>query len=183
MMKTEEPEYTMRYRSPVGDIFLTASGDALTGLWFEGQKTRQTAKTVPLRELSVTAERELPVFRETAAYLDAYFAGKAPSCAGIPLAPEGSAFQKRVWRRLLQIPYGETVTYGQIAGEIAKEKGGAMSAQAVGGAVGRNRIGILIPCHRVVGADGSLTGYAGGLDKKVFLLRLEGIRVEDSRII
>lgn len=124
-MKTEEPEYTMRYRSPVGDIFLTASGDALTGLWFEGQKTRQTAKTVPLRELSVTAERELPVFRETAAYLDAYFAGKAPSCAGIPLAPEGSAFQKRVWRRLLQIPYGETVTYGQIAGEIAKEKGGA----------------------------------------------------------
>lgn len=175
MIKTEKPEYTACYRSPVGDIFLTASGDALTGLWFEGQKTRQTAKTVPLQKL--------PVFRETAAYLDAYFAGKAPSCAGIPLAPEGSAFQKCVWRRLLQIPYGETVTYGQIAGEIAKEKGGAMSAQAVGGAAGRNRIGILIPCHRVVGADGSLAGYAGGLDKKVFLLRLEGIRVEDSRIV
>lgn len=117
------------------------------------------------------------------AYLDAYFAGKAPSCAGIPLAPEGSAFQKRVWRRLLQIPYGETVTYGQIAGEIAKEKGGA-HVRAGGGRRSRAKpYRDPDPCHRMVGAGGSLTGYAGGLDKKVFLLRLEGIRVEDSRII
>ena len=120
----------------------------------------------------------LEVFGEVKTWLDAYFAGQNPDVSGLKLALEGTAFRKMVWNILREIPYGETRTYGQIAAEIAAQRGTkTMSAQAVGGAVGHNPISIIIPCHRVLGADGSLTGYAGGVDKKQFLLELEGIKL------
>ena len=115
----------------------------------------------------------LPCLDAAREWLDAYFKGERPDAGGIDLCPRGSDFRQRVWSLLREIPYGETVTYGELAKRIAPEK--RMSAQAIGGAVGRNPIGILIPCHRVLGANGSLTGYAGGLEKKRFLLQLEGI--------
>lgn len=152
--------------TPLGQILLASDGDALTGLWFEGQKyfARGIAKTAE--------ERYLPVFDQTADWLDGYFSGAVPAFTP-PLAPAGSPFQHAVWDILLKIPYGSTVTYGGIA-DTLRSRGIRASAQAVGGAVGHNPISIIIPCHRVLGSDGSLTGYAGGLDKKTALLKLEG---------
>lgn len=171
-------EYIWKYESPVGVIHLASNGEALIGLWIEGQKYfSQTLGP------AATTER-LPVFEQTTRWLDAYFAGEKPSLTGPDaprLAPRGSEFRQRVWEILCEIPYGELTTYGEIARQIAAGRGGAaakrlsMSAQAVGGAVGHNPISIIIPCHRVVGSDGSLTGYAGGLDKKIALLTLEGV--------
>jgi methylated-DNA-[protein]-cysteine S-methyltransferase len=152
--------------SPMGPLHLAADGTALTGLWMEGQK--YFAATLTGREQTV----ELPVFDETRRWLDAYFAGETPGPLPL-LAPRGSAFRQEVWKLLLKIPRGETTTYGALA-ECLRARGVAASAQAVGGAVGHNPISILIPCHRVVGSGGSLTGYAGGLDKKRMLLELEG---------
>ena len=160
-------EYLNYYPSPLGTILLSSNGDALTGLWFEGQKS--SGRSLP----SDCEERELPVFEQTRDWLDTFFSGREPSFTP-PLAPAGTSFQKEVWNILLTIPYGQTITYGEIAAVLTGRRGiSHMSAQAVGGAVGRNPVSLIIPCHRVIGADGSLTGYAGGLDRKAKLLALE----------
>lgn len=155
------------YDSPLGRILLAADEIGLTGLWFEGQK--YYAAQLP----EAHTEQETPILTEAKRWLDIYFTGKKPDFLP-PLHPIGSAFRQAVWEILLQIPYGQTMTYGEIARQIAAQKGLArMSAQAVGGAVGHNEISVIIPCHRVVGTNGSLTGYAGGIDKKMRLLELE----------
>ena len=148
-------------------MLLAADEIGLTGLWFEEQK--YFANTLPMEQIL----KETPILAESKHWLDLYFSGEEPTFAP-PLHPAGSDFRKAVWQILLQIPYGKTMTYGEIAREIAKIRNVShMSAQAVGGAVGHNAISIIIPCHRVVGTNGSLTGYAGGIDKKVALLELE----------
>ncbi len=150
---------------------MAGSGQALAGLWLDGQK--YFADTLPRGN----EEKELPVFAQTKKWLDIYFTGKAPDFTP-PLSMEGiSPFRRRVWEIMLTIPFGQTMTYGNIAKLIEKETGKRVSAQAVGGAVGHNSISIIIPCHRVVGAGGSLTGYAGGIDKKIALLKNEGADV------
>ena len=155
------------YESPLGGVLLAADEIGLTGLWFDGQKS--FARGLPADRV----ERETPALLEAKRWLDIYFSGKEPDFTP-PLHPIGSAFRQSVWEILLQIPYGKTTTYGEIARQLAeKRKLPRMSAQAVGGAVGHNEISIIIPCHRVVGTNGSLTGYAGGIDKKVKLLKLE----------
>ena len=160
-------QYISHYRSPLGDILLAADQNCLTGLWFEGQKY------FALHLDKEREEKEIPVFEKTKEWLDIYFSGKEPDFT-VTLRFIGTDFQKEVWKILCSIPYGQTMTYGEIAGKLAeKREKKSMSAQAVGGAVGHNRISILVPCHRVVGSDGSLTGYAGGIEKKVKLLTLE----------
>lgn len=159
--------YIQRYNSPLGGILLAADEVGLTGLWFDGQK--YFARDLPAERM----ERDTAALSETKRWLDCYFTGKEPDFTP-PLHPIGSAFRQAVWEILLQIPYGKTTTYGAIARQLAEKQGlSRMSAQAVGGAVGHNEISILIPCHRVVGTSGSLTGYAGGVDKKMRLLELE----------
>ena len=159
--------YTGTYESPLGDILLAADESGLTGLWFEGQK--YFANTLPGEHSS----RETPVLTETKCWLDVYFSGKEPDFTP-PLHPAGSEFRHAVWQILLEIPYGKTITYGEIAHRMGELRNTShMSAQAVGGAVGHNEISIIIPCHRVVGTNGSLTGYAGGIDKKISLLEME----------
>ena len=149
-------------------MLLAADETGLTGAWFVGQK--YFAQDLPAEH----TERETPVLAETRRWLDIYFAGKEPGFLP-PLHPIGSAFRQSVWEILLKIPYGRTITYGEIARQLAGRRGSAgVSAQAVGGAVGHNRISVIIPCHRVVGTNGSLTGYAGGIGRKVKLLELEG---------
>lgn len=156
-------DYMSYYCSPIGGIFLSADDVGLTGLWFEKQKSFQPLDTVG----------ESQTIADTKWWLDLYFSGREPEFEP-PLQFTGTAFQMEVWEILRIIPYGRTMTYGEIAKQIADRRGlSRMSPQAVGGAVGRNKIGIIIPCHRVIGADGSLTGYAGGLDKKEKLLRME----------
>ena len=157
--------YTAHYTSPLGGITLASDGIALTGLYFDGEPGCPPC--------DAAHKKDLPVFGEAMRWLDLYFAGKEPDFMPA-LAPAGTPFQQAVWAILQTIPYGETTTYGAIAHRLEEDTGKRMSAQAVGGAVGRNPISILIPCHRVIGADGSLTGYAGGLDKKEYLLRMEG---------
>ena len=160
-------QYTSHYRSPIGNILLAADEVGLTGLWFEGQKY------FALYLDKEHEEKEIPIFEKAKEWLDIYFAGKEPDFT-VPLHFTGTDFQNEVWEILCAIPYGRTMTYGEIAKQVASKKGlPRMSAQAVGGAVGRNGISILVPCHRVVGANGSLTGYAGGIDKKIKLLQLE----------
>ena len=160
-------QYISHYASPVGNILLAADNTGLTGLWFEGQKY------FALSLDKEHEEKEIPLFEEVKQWLDIYFSGKEPDFT-VPLHFTGTAFQNGVWEILCTIPYGQTMTYGEIAKQIAVRKGLLhMSAQAVGGAVGHNEISIIVPCHRVVGADGSLTGYAGGIDKKIKLLQLE----------
>lgn len=159
--------YTAHYDSPLGGILLAADEIGLTGVWFDGEK--YFAAGLPAEH----REQETAVLTETSRWLDLYFSGSEPDFLP-PLHPVGSAFRQAVWDILLQIPYGRTMTYGEIARQLAQKRGMAkMSAQAVGGAVGHNEIAILIPCHRVVGTNGSLTGYAGGIDKKKKLLELE----------
>ena len=159
--------FTQHYTSPLGGILLAADECGLTGLWFDGQK--YFGGHLP----AAHTERQTPILAQTKRWLDLYFAGKKPGFLPL-LHPDGSAFRQAVWALLLQIPYGQTTTYGALAKQLAAKLGRPrMSAQAVGGAVGHNEISILIPCHRVVGANGSLTGYAGGIDKKVKLLELE----------
>ena len=159
--------YTNYYNSPIGRITMASEGTALIGLWFEGQKYFADS----IKE--ECTEKDLDIFDDTSRWLDIYFSGKEPDFTPKILIT-GTPFRKSVAEIMLTIPYGKTMTYGEIANVIAKEKGIAkMSAQAVGGAVGHNSISIIIPCHRVVGTNGSLTGYAGGLDKKIQLLKLE----------
>lgn len=159
--------YIQHYDSPLGGILLAADEIGLTGLWFDGQK--HFARGLSNERIA----QETPILAEAKRWLDIYFTGKAPDFTP-PLHPTGSEFRKAVWEILLQIPYGQTTTYGEIARQLAEKQGLArMSAQAVGGAVGHNEISIIIPCHRVVGTNGSLTGYAGGIHKKEQLLELE----------
>ncbi len=168
-------QYISYYHSPMGRMLLTGDVIGLTGVWFDGAKY-----SVDCLE-DEQEEKELPVFGQTKEWLNIYFSGGKPDFTPY-LHMIGSAFQLAVWEILLQIPYGKTTTYGEIASKIAKQRGmSKMSAQAVGGAVGHNKISIIVPCHRVIGANGSLTGYAGGLDKKEYLLTLEGIiRTEEK---
>lgn len=153
--------FTQRYASPLGGILLAADGQGLTGLWFDGAK--YFAANLPEER----TEKNTPILAEAARWLDMYFAGRQPDFTP-PLHLVGSDFRRRVWKRLLEIPYGQTAAYGELLG-------GSVSAQAVGGAVGHNLISIIVPCHRVIGANGSLTGYAGGIEKKRRLLALEGV--------
>ena len=161
-------QYTAHFASPFGPITLASDGTSLVGLWFDGQK--YFADTLEDEH----RQKSLPVFEEARRWLDIYFSGKEPGFLP-PLAPKATPFRKKVWDILLSIPYGQTITYGEIAKTIAREQSSRMSAQAVGGAVGHNPISIIVPCHRVVGTSGSLTGYADGIDKKVQLLTLEGV--------
>ena len=166
--------YTGYYRSPLGRLLLAADEIGLRGLWFEGQ--RYFAQGLA----PVHTDEETPILAQTRRWLDLYFSGSVPDFTP-PLHPIGSDFRQEVWALLLQIPYGKTTTYGALANQLAEKHGQRrMSAQAVGGAVGHNAISIIIPCHRVVGADGSLTGYAGGLDTKARLLAVEGIPIAES---
>lgn len=158
--------YTNEYLSPLGAITIASNGTELTGLWFNGQK--YFADTLG----GEYEAKSLPVFEETRRWLDIYFSGQNPSFVP-PLKLCASPFRMQVWEILKGIPYGQTVTYGEIARILEEKNGKRMSAQAVGGAVGHNPISIIVPCHRVVGANGSLTGYAGGIDKKIRLLELE----------
>ena len=164
-------ELRTEFDSPLGLLTLTSDGEALTGLWFPDQAHLPEDLTI------LPADDGLPVFCRTKAWLSRCFAGEDPGPTP-PLRPRGTAYQERVWELLRQIPYGETVSYGEIAERFFAVYGIRTSARAVGGAVGRNPIGILIPCHRVLGAKGSLTGYAGGLWRKTALLTLEGILPE-----
>lgn len=163
--------YSTIHLSALGNLHLASDGAHIIGLWMEGQKYFGGSVTQAL-----TPKDDLPVFALARQWLDSYFRGEQPSLQDIPLAPRGTPFQQAVWRRLLQIPYGQTTTYGDIARAVGIElnKPG-MSGQAVGGAVGHNPVSIVIPCHRVVGSTGSLTGYAGGLEKKIRLLTLENV--------
>lgn len=165
-------QYTAAYQSSVGDVLLAADETGLTGLWFEGEKFYALSLD-PEHE-----ERETPIFAITRRWLDIYFSGHEPDFMP-PVHMIGSEFRRCVWELLLQIPYGTTVTYGDLARQVARRRGlRRMSAQAAGGAVGHNEISIIVPCHRVVGTNGSLTGYAGGVDKKRRLLELEGVDME-----
>ena len=162
---------TMTYASPLGKLHLAATENGLCGLWLEGQKYFAAGLTG-----KETVDPLNPALRLTCDWLDAYFSGRRPEISKLPLTPRGSEFRQQVWRLLCDIPYGEITTYGELAKRLAKKLGReTMSAQAVGGAVGHNPISIIIPCHRVVGAGGSLTGYAGGVSKKLWLLRHEGV--------
>lgn len=183
-------QYICRYESPIGGIILASDGEALTGLWFERQKyfgaslgkelaaQLSESEEMEQRKLCAGESTEPEIFAETRCWLNVYFGGGIPDFTPA-CRLQGSPFRMEVWEILKTIPYGETMTYGEIARRIAgresgkKEAGSRMSAQAVGGAVGHNPIGIIIPCHRVIGSDGSLTGYAGGIDKKEKLLLLE----------
>lgn len=158
--------YCSDYSSPLGTITLASDGEGLTGLWFSGQKHYGAG----LSPETICSERP---FYAVKRWLDAYFSGARPETLP-PLQPQGTLFQRAVWQLLLAIPYGETTTYGALARELACQRGCEhMSAQAVGNAVGRNPISIVIPCHRVLGANGALTGYAGGVERKQWLLALE----------
>lgn len=162
-------EYTAHYDSPLGGITIASDGKALIGLWFDGQKYYADALDAEYEDT------ELPIFEQTRKWLDIYFSGKDPGFHP-PVRMKTTEFRKTVWEIMLSIPYGQTMTYGEIAGITAERRGiERMSAQAVGGAVGHNSISLVIPCHRVVGTDGSLTGYAGGITKKVRLLEMEGV--------
>ena len=162
-------EYTKRYESPLGMILLASDEESLTGLWFEGQ--RFFSRTLSAEQ----EEKETEIIRETEGWLDSYFRGERPENI-LNLNPRGTDFQKKVWNILREIPYGSTISYGDIATRIAREEGkGSMSSQAVGSAVSHNPISIIIPCHRVIGRNGSLTGYAGGLDRKKRLLEIENL--------
>ena len=165
--------YTTHYKSPVGDILLASKNNKLIGLWIEGQKYYLSNLKDEIKE----EEKEILI--KTKDWLDRYFKGEEPSINELDLNPLGSDFRKSVWKILCEIPYGEVITYKDIADTIAKQKGlKKMSSQAIGNAVSHNPISIIIPCHRVVGSNGSLTGYAGGIDKKVYLLNHEKVNME-----
>ena len=161
--------YTTHYSSPLGDLLLACQDNALIGLWIEGQKYYLSNFNDIMEE-----NNDLEIFHQTKKWLDHYFEGKKPSIDELNLSFIGTDFRKKVWKILCEIPYGKTITYKEIAMKIAKEKRlEKMSAQAIGGAVGHNPISIIVPCHRVIGKNGSLTGYEGGVEMKQALLNLE----------
>lgn len=159
--------YKKQYSSPLGDLSLVADESGLVGAWFLDQKYFE--RGLPAEPVLTTH----PALEAASAWLDAYFAGENPPISDLALSPQGSPFQQRVWAYLRQVPLGQTVTYGQMAQALEVK-----SAQAVGGAVGRNPLSIIVPCHRVLGSQGQLTGYAGGLERKIWLLEHEGIRLD-----
>lgn len=166
--------YKSYYQSPIGKLLLASKNNKLIGLWIEGQKYYLVNLNEELQE-----NNEEEILVKTKEWLDRYFKGEKPQISELELEPIGSEFRKNVWKLLCQIPYGEVTTYKNIAENMAKIMNKKqMSAQAVGGAVGHNPISIIIPCHRVVGIDGSLTGYAGGIDKKIKLLELENVNMK-----
>ncbi len=161
--------YYTNYFSPVGKLTIASDGVNIIGLWIEEQKYFKETISGEIEE-----KNDLEIFIETRKWLDRYFKGEKTMNTELPLKSMGSEFRKLVWKFLLEIPYGETTTYGEISKKVAKVKNiEKMSAQAIGGAIGHNPISIIIPCHRVVGADGSLTGYAGGIETKRKLLEIE----------
>ena len=163
-------KFTTTYESPVGSLLLASDGENLTGLWLEGQKYYGAGLAA-----DAVQKDDLPAFDAVREWLDAYFAGKKPGVSALQIAFVGTEFRRAVWQLLCEIPYGESVTYGELAQKlVVKGVCETMSARAVGGAVGHNPISIIVPCHRVMGKDGSLTGYAGGVDAKRRLLMLEG---------
>ncbi|MCL2277328.1 MAG: methylated-DNA--[protein]-cysteine S-methyltransferase [Treponema sp.] len=167
-------EYFQKIKSPVGMLTVSCDGENITGLWIEGQKYFANG-------LEKNAEeKKFPVLEKAQNWLDLYFSGKKPDIK-LNFLPKGTPYQKSIWNILQKIPYGKTVTYGEIASQYKIKNGGKQtSARAVGAAVGKNPISIFIPCHRVIGKDGSLTGYAGGLSKKTLLLQIEGININDK---
>lgn len=170
--------YVTEYVSPLGMLTLASDGNALTGLWMEGQKYFGGAEKEEKKQ-----NGNLPVFKMAIDWLDRYFAGMRPGPSELPLAPAGGSFRQEVWKILCEIPYGQVVTYREIAKKMAVILGkSSMSGQAVGQAVGHNPISIIIPCHRVVGANGSLTGYAGGIARKAMLLELEGVEIKGAKL-
>ncbi len=171
--------YVARYESPLGELTLASDGEGLVGLWMEGQRHFADALDGEvLRE-----DLALRALVEARAWLDDYFSGGRPTTSCLVLAPRGGPFRQAVWSRLLEIPYGQVITYGEIAKELAVRLGRpAMSSRAVGGAVGHNPLGIIVPCHRVVGARGALTGYAGGVERKAMLLAHEGVDLSRLRV-
>ena len=174
-MGTNQMQYITSYASPIGEITLASDGSCLIGLWLVGQRYFAATLVEP-RE-----EKALDVFSQTKLWLDIYFSGKRPDFMP-PVALSGSPFRRVVWQELLDIPYGQTATYGEIAARVAAKTNAAKVApRAVGGAVGRNPVSIIVPCHRVIGADGNLVGYAGGLKTKKYLLELEGVTVTASK--
>jgi methylated-DNA-[protein]-cysteine S-methyltransferase len=167
-------EYIQKIKSPVGVLTVSSDGKNISGLWIAGQK--YFAGTLEKN----ACQKELPVFEDVRKWLAVYFSGKEPDFMP-PVVFKGSLFQKSVWNNLRAIPYGKTVTYGELAKKIALNNDGKQtSARAVGGAVGHNPVSILIPCHRVIGLNGALTGYAGGVDIKEKLLRLEGVIINNK---
>lgn len=163
--------YTTYYNSPIGELLLASDENSLVGLWMVGQK--YFCRTILKEGMK---QKDTPILIQTKKWLERYFAKEKPDSSELPLAPKGSEFQQAVWQVLREIPFGRTMTYGEIGKQVAKQMGKeSMSAQAVGGAVGHNPISIIIPCHRVVGSNGSLTGFAGGLAKKITLLELENV--------
>lgn len=166
--------YISTCSTPLGPVLLASDGNKLCGLWFEGQKHFMYGI-----DAAASERKDLDIFKVTEVWLERYFNGEKPLPSELPLSPRGSEFAREIWTMLLAIPYGMLVSYGNLAALYAKKHGlDSMSAQAVGGAVGRNPISIIIPCHRVVASNGSLTGYAGGLDRKIGLLTHEGIEPE-----
>lgn len=169
--------YKTGYASPVGVLTLASDGGNIVGLWLDGQKYFADTVNEEMRP-----NDDLPVFQQAKNWLDRYFRHEKPEISELPLAPIGGEFRQEVWKILCEIPYGQVTTYGEIARKIAEKRGlKRMSAQAVGGAVGHNPVSIIIPCHRVVGTNGSLTGYAGGLDRKIELLKFEGVDLSKLR--
>lgn len=169
--------YITYYNSILGKLTIASDGENIIGLWIEGQKYFEDT----IKNENIIKKDNLEIFVKTKDWLDRYFRGKRPDIKELKLSPKGSEFRKNVWKILCKIPYGQTITYGKIAKEIAtlmNKK--SMSAQAVGNAVGHNPISIIIPCHRVVGINGSLTGYAGGIDKKIKLLELENVDIKNT---
>lgn len=163
--------YKTVYNSKIGKLTLVSDGKNLVGLWIDGQKYFGASI-----DEEIIDDNTLKIFEQTKNWLDRYFNGENPNISELTISPKGSDFRQRVWKILKEIPYGEVITYGEIAKIIAKETGKKkMSAQAIGGAVGHNPVSIIIPCHRVVGSDGNLTGYAGGINLKVKLLKHEGV--------
>lgn len=168
-------QYTTRYASPLGEILLACDDEGMTGLWFVGQKYYGNGLA------KERAEKDHPILKEACSWLDCYFAGGKPEKLP-PIHLVGTDFRREVWELLLKLPYGTVTTYRKLGRELARRRRlPHMSAQAIGGAVGHNPVSILVPCHRVVGTDGSLTGYAGGTDKKAALLTLEQVEVVFSQ--
>ncbi len=162
----------MLYKSPIGILSLVADDRYLFGIWVEAQSHFERGLSV----CNLVEVKSHPILNQITSYLDAYFKGQNQDLSQLPLAPVGSDFEKRVWNYLRGIPFGQTVTYGQIAKDLQ-----IASAQAIGGAVGRNPWSILVPCHRVLGAGNRLTGYASGIDKKAWLLKLEGAAFQENK--
>jgi len=162
--------YTKTIPSPLGNILLSSNGEDLTGLWFEGQ----TYFAATILDEDITQDSSLPIFLQAEDWLRIYFSGKEPPFTPA-LSPKGSDFRQLVWNVLLSIPYGETLSYSDIASQLLTQAKHQTSPRAVGGAVGHNPISLIIPCHRVIGKNGDLTGFAGGLERKIHLLNLENI--------